>query len=65
MDMIDKAIIRILLKYKDQYLTTYQIAQKVGIAPLTAKRHLGNLENEGYVNSKISGGIRKYELGNG
>ena len=64
-DKIDKAIIRVLLKYKNKHLTTWQIAQKAEIAALTAKRHLEKLKNDGYVDSKISGGIRRYEIENG
>ena len=49
LDRIDKAIINLLLKYLNKHLTTHQIAKKVGISPRTAKKHLGKLEQEGYV----------------
>lgn len=62
LDRIDKAIIRLLLNYKDNYLTTYQIAKKIGIAPLTAKRHLVNLKKEGYVDMTTGGRWREYEV---
>jgi len=65
MDMIDRAIIKVLIKFKDQYLSTFQIATKAGIAPLTAKRHLEKLQEEGYTESKLSGGVRKYEIKDG
>ncbi len=65
LDRIDKAIVRILLKYIGKYLTTYQLATKVKIAPLTAKRHLEKLKGEGYVESKLQGGIREYKIENG
>ncbi len=44
LDRIDKAIIRVLLKYKNKFLTTNQIATKVNIASLTAKRHLKKIQ---------------------
>ena len=43
LDRIDKSIIRILLKYKGTFLTTYQIAKKVGVEPATIKTDLDNL----------------------
>lgn len=65
LDRIDKAIINLLLKYKDNYITTNQIAKKVGISTLTAKRHLEKLLGEGYVEDKLEGKMRKYEINNG
>lgn len=65
LDRIDKEILRLLLKYKGKYLSTNQIAQKVKIASLTAKRHLEKLEEEGYVSFKTSKNVREYELKNG
>jgi len=65
LDRIDKEILRLLLKYKGKYLSTNQIAQKVKIASLTAKRHLKKLEEEGYVSFKTSKNVREYELKNG
>ncbi len=62
LDRIDKAIIRILLKYKDMDLSTNQIASKTKIAPLTAKRHLEKLEKEGYVSFCTSGKHREYRV---
>ncbi len=61
LDRIDKGIIGLLLKYKGRFLTTNQIATKVKIAPLTAKRHLDKLEKEGYVDVKQSGKTREYD----
>lgn len=61
LDRIDKDIIRFLLKYKGKFLTTNQIAIKVKISPLTAKRHLEKLYNEGYVEFKYSEYVREYE----
>ena len=61
LDRIDKEIIRFLLKYTGKFLTTNQIAKKVGISPLTAKRHLEKLARAGYVESKYSEHVREYE----
>lgn len=61
LDRIDKEIIRLLLKYKGKSLTTNQIAIKVKIAPLTARRHLDKLERKGYVQFKPAGKLREYE----
>jgi len=60
LDRIDKAIIRLLLKYKQKYLSTNEIAKKVQISPLTAKRHLTKLEEEGFVSFRTVGAIREY-----
>ena len=60
LDKIDKAILRLLVKYKDQTLTVNQIAKKVVISPRTAKKHIVKLEEEGYVFMKI-GKIREVE----
>lgn len=60
LNRIDKQIIRVLLKNLDLYLTTREIAKKSEIAPLTAKRHLNKLGEEGYVKCKIDGAFRDY-----
>ena len=60
LDKIDKSILRLLIKYKDKTLSINQIAKKVDIAPLTAKRHIKKLEGEGYVYLKEEGKVRKY-----
>jgi len=62
MDKIDRAIIRVLLRYLDNYLSTNQIAIKAEVAPLTARRRLTILKEQGYVNFQI-GKIRDYERG--
>jgi len=61
LDRIDKDIIRLLIKYQKKYLTTNQIAIKTKISPLTAKRHLEKLENDGYVEFQKSVIIREYD----
>ena len=61
LDKIDKEILRLLLKYKEQTLTTNQISKKLSIAPRTAKKHLEKLEKEGYVFWKETGKRRDYE----
>ena len=60
LDKIDKAILNLLIKYKHQTLTINQIAKKINNAPLTAKRHLENLERLGYVYHKEKGKVREY-----
>jgi DNA-binding transcriptional regulator YhcF (GntR family) len=60
LDRIDKAIIKLLLKYKEKYLSTNEIALKVKISPLTAKRHLQKIEEEGYVSFRTTGVVREY-----
>ena len=60
MDKINRAIIRVLLMYLDNHLSTNQVAKKAEVAPLTARRRLTILEKEGYVESK-RGKIRDYE----
>jgi Mn-dependent DtxR family transcriptional regulator len=65
LDRIDKAIIGLLLKYKDSYLSTKQIADKVKISPRTAKKHLEKLESKGYVSSEKKGKTREYEIKHG
>lgn len=62
LDRIDKAILRVLIAYRNQHLTTNQIAIKSKISPLTAKRHLKKLMRAGYVSSKTAGKIRRYDL---
>ncbi len=61
LDKIDKAILRLLIKYKHQTLTINQIAKKISNAPLTVKRRLKNLEEKGYVYLKEKGKVRKYD----
>ena len=60
LDRIDRAIIRLLLKYKGQTLTINQIAKKVEVSPRTAKKHTDKLEEEGYVFIK-EGKAREYK----
>ncbi len=60
LDKIDKAILRLLIKYKHQTLTINQIAKKINYAPLTVKRRLGKLEREGYIYLKEKGKVREY-----
>lgn len=62
LDRIDKAIIRVLIRNKDRFLTTNDIAKKVKISNLTARRHLGKLEFKGYVHSETSGKVREYHV---
>ena len=61
LDRIDRAIMRLLLKHKMKFLSTNEIAIKIGVAPLTAKRDLEKLKNEGYVADRIQGQIREYD----
>ncbi len=60
LDKIDKAILRLLIKYKNQTLSINQIAKKINNAPLTVKRHIKKLEGLGYVYLKIEGKVREY-----
>ena len=60
LDKIDKAILRLLIKYKHKTLSINQIAKKIGCASLTAKRHIKNLEELGYVYTKEKGKVREY-----
>jgi len=60
LDRIDKEILRLLLKYKGRLLTIRQISKKIKISPLTVKRHITKLEEEGYVIVKEEGKVRKY-----
>ncbi len=60
LDKIDKAILKLLIKYKHKTLNINQIAKKVEIAPLTSKRHLEKLERMGYVYHKEEGKVREY-----
>ena len=60
LDKIDKAILRLLLKYKHKTLSINQIAKKIYCASLTAKRHLEKLEKSGYVYHKEEGKVRDY-----
>ncbi len=46
LDKIDKAILRLLVKYKDQTLTVNQIAKKVVISPRTEKKHIVKIEED-------------------
>lgn len=62
LDRIDKAIIRLLLNNQGKFLSTNEIALKVKISPLTAKRHLKKLENDGYTESREVGKAREYEI---
>ena len=50
-----------LLKYKEQTLTINQIAKKIVISPITAKKHLKKLEEEGYVFIEEEGKLRDYK----
>ena len=60
LDKIDKAILRLLIKYKTQTLSINQIAKKTSNANLTTKRHLQKLEKLGYVYHKEAGKVRDY-----
>jgi predicted ArsR family transcriptional regulator len=60
LDRIDKAILRLLIQYKELSLTTNKIAIKVKISPRTAKKHLDKLKQEGYVEME-EGKIREYK----
>ncbi len=60
LDKIDKAILRLLIKYKHKTLTINQIAKKINNAHLTVKRHLEDLEKIGYVYHKEKGKVREY-----
>lgn len=60
LDKIDKAILRLLIKYKNQTLSINQIAKKTSNANLTTKRHLEELEKLGYVYHKEEGKVRDY-----
>ena len=60
LDRIHKAILRLLIKYKNKTLSINQIAKKTGYASLTIKRRLENLEQEGYVYFKEKGKVREY-----
>lgn len=61
LDRIDRAILRLFLKYRENGLTTNQIANKVQVAPRTAKKHLDKLEEEGYLDSVEDGEVRHYQ----
>ena len=60
LDKIDKAIIRLLIKYKHKTLSINQIAKKIGNASLTVKRRIKKLEELGYVYTKEEGKVREY-----
>jgi len=60
LDKYDKAILSLLVKFLDKYLPTNQIAKRMNISTLTAKRHLLKLEKAYYVDSKVEG-YRKYK----
>ena len=60
LDKIDKAIIKLLLKYKHRTLSINQISKKIDHASLTTKRHLQKLEQLGYVYHKEEGKVRDY-----
>lgn len=62
LDRIDKEIVRLLIKYKDTFITTNQIAIKTEISPLTAKRHLEKLLAKKYVIMSKTGVKRCYSL---
>ncbi len=60
LDKIDKAILKLLIKYKHKTLSINQIAKKIDCASLTAKRHIKKLEELGYVYLKEKGKVREY-----
>ena len=61
LDRIDKAILRLLLKYKEQTLTINQVAKKVEVSPRTVKKHIEKLKEEGYVFTREEGKVRKFK----
>lgn len=61
LDKIDKAIIRLLLKYKENGLVINQIAKKTTHSPRTIKKHIEKLENEGYVYLIEEGKVREFK----
>ncbi len=63
LDKIHKAILKLLIKYKHKTLSINQIAKKINHAPLTTKKHLGQLEEMGYVYHKEGKG-REYGKNN-
>ena len=61
LDKIDKAILKLLIKYKNQTLSINQIAKKISSSSLTVKRHIEELEKSGYVYIKEDGKVREYD----
>ncbi len=61
LDKIDKAILKLLIKYKNQTLSINQIAKKISSSSLTVKRHIKELEKSGYVYLKEDGKVREYD----
>ncbi len=61
LDKIDKSILRLMLNYKEQKLSINEIAKKVDIAQITARKHLERLEKEGYLIMVEEGKSRKYK----
>ncbi len=58
-DLIDRAIMRVLLNYKDVSLSTNQIAKKAEISTKAAKSHLVKLKEDGWVKVEY-GTLRNY-----
>jgi DNA-binding Lrp family transcriptional regulator len=56
--LIRKEILKILYANLNTYLTTNEIAERAGISPVTAKRHLEKLEKTKYVSRKVFGMAR-------
>ena len=61
LDRIDRAILRLLVEFKDHMLSTNDIAKKVSVSPRTAKKHMEKLEQEGYVFRQEEGNKRTYK----
>ncbi len=60
LDRTDKAILKLMLKFKEQKLSINEIAKKVDIAQITARKHLERLEEEGYIVMFEEGKSREY-----
>jgi len=60
LDRYDKAILNLLLKYRDSELSTYFIATKINASARTVSKHLDKLLNLGYVLYNRVGKPRNY-----
>lgn len=60
LDWYDRRILKLLINYRNSEISTNFIALRVGISPLTAKKHLHRLLINGYVLYRAEGKTRSY-----
>ena len=60
LDRYDRAILRVLIEFLNKPLSTNEIAKKIEVSPITAKKHLDSMEDLGYVEKEEVGEGRVY-----